>query len=186
VSNKRDGGTSENIFQEKHHALQLYDYHVWANKKVFDRFNELPQDLYHKEIQNVFPSLSKVMAHIYIVDNLWLSVMRGDSFAEIMALVGRLPEETETKSLEEMESMFSDLSGRYKAFLMSQEDLDRTVSCEHPQYGRLETRLSELVQHVGTHGTYHRGNITSMLRQLGHPGVPTDYIIYLYAMNTSG
>ncbi|MFC0332820.1 DinB family protein [Paenibacillus sepulcri] len=26
------------------------------------------------------------------------------------------------------------------------------------------------------HGTYHRGNITAILRQLGHPGTPTDYV----------
>ncbi|MEK3724277.1 DinB family protein [Paenibacillus sp. FSL H8-0034] len=48
-------------------------------------------------------------------------------------------------------------------------------------HDKLNVPLVELVQHVVNHGTYHRGNITAMLRQLGHKGVPTDYIFYLYA-----
>lgn len=33
---------------------------------------------------------------------------------------------------------------------------------------------------IVNHGTYHRGNLTVMLRQLGRSGVSTDYIFYLY------
>jgi uncharacterized damage-inducible protein DinB len=36
------------------------------------------------------------------------------------------------------------------------------------------------MQHVVNHGTYHRGNITAMLRQLGSKGISTDFIFYLY------
>ncbi|MEC5258611.1 DinB family protein [Bacillus amyloliquefaciens] len=28
------------------------------------------------------------------------------------------------------------------------------------------------------HGTYHRGNISAMLHQMGYKGVPTDYIFF--------
>jgi uncharacterized damage-inducible protein DinB len=37
-----------------------------------------------------------------------------------------------------------------------------------------------MILHVVNHGTYHRGNITAMLRQMGYASVPTDYGIYLY------
>jgi uncharacterized damage-inducible protein DinB len=53
------------------------------------------------------------------------------------------------------------------------------MTIEHPQYGRLDTSISEIVQHVVNHGTYHRGNLTAMLRQQGHPGIATDYLFYL-------
>ncbi|MFC7393779.1 DinB family protein [Scopulibacillus cellulosilyticus] len=167
----------------KHQALQQYDYHLWANKRVFEHIKELPSDIYHKEIQSVFPSISEVLVHIYTVDTLWLSVMSGESFDQIKALVERLQGETKGKTIEEMETMFSGISKQYKAFFDGQKDLDKEITCEHPQFGRLETRLSELVQHVVNHGTYHRGNITAMLRQFGYSGVPTDYIFYLYEVN---
>ncbi|MFP7736621.1 DinB family protein [Priestia aryabhattai] len=167
-----------------HHSLELYDYHVWANKKIFDRLKELSEDIYEKEIQSVFPSISKVMAHIYVVDNLWLDFMSGKKFDEVYALADQLREQMETKRIEEVETMFFDLSEQYKAFLDRQEDMETAIVLETRFAGRLVTRLSDLVQHVVNHGTYHRGNITAMLRQLGHPGVMTDYVLYLYERDT--
>ncbi|MCY8235465.1 DinB family protein, partial [Priestia endophytica] len=100
-----------------HHSLKLYDYHVWANQKIFDRLKELSEDIYEKEIQSVFPSISKVMAHIYVVDNLWLDIISGKEFDEVYALADRLKEQMEKKRIEEVETMFFDLSEQYKAFL---------------------------------------------------------------------
>lgn len=166
----------------KHHLLRLYDYHIWANQKVFGHLKELPQNIYHKEIQSVFSSISEVIVHIYITDTIWLGIMAGDSFDDIVKLGNQLREKTKGKSIEEIETMFVDLSGQYKAFFDRQENLDQAVFPEHPHFGRLETNLFELVQHVVNHGTYHRGNVTAMLRQLGHPGVMTDYVLYLFEM----
>lgn len=164
----------------KHHALQLYSYQVWANKRVFQHLKEYSNEIYTKEIHSVFPSLSEVLAHLHIVDTLWLGVMRGDSFDDIMSLVNRINEEVKNKSLEEMETMFADKAEQYKKFFDGQEDLDKVITIEHPSLGKLEACLSDLIQHVVNHGTYHRGNITAMIRQIGYPGVPTDYIFYLY------
>ncbi|TWE01002.1 putative damage-inducible protein DinB [Neobacillus bataviensis] len=169
----------------KPHALQLYDYHVWANQRVFEHLKELPKDIYHKEIQSVFSSISEVVAHIYATDTIWLWVMSGDSFDEIAKSRTQLRESTKGKGMDEMQRMFFTLSERYKAFFDRQENLDQSISPEHPVFGRLETNFFELVQHVVNHGTYHRGNITAMLRQLGYSGVMTDYVVYLYAMNTN-
>lgn|SRR5579875_62102 len=164
----------------KHHALQQYDYHVWANRKMFNRLNELPKDVYVKEIQSVFPSIAEVLVHMYVADNVWLGVIRGDSFEEISAAAGRSTEEVKGKCIEEIEKAYSELAEKYKTYLEEKENLDESISPEHPKFGRLNTRISELIQHVVNHGTYHRGNITAMLRQLGYAGPPTDYILYLY------
>lgn len=166
-----------------HNLLQLYDYHVWANKKVLGHLKELPKDIYHKEIQSVFSSISEVIVHIYITDTIWLGIMSGDSYDDIIRGGNQLRESTKGKSLEEMEGMFVNLSRQYQAFFEAQGNLDQAIFPEHPKFGRLETNLFELVQHVVNHGTYHRGNVTAMLRQLGHPGVMTDYVLYLFERN---
>ena len=56
---------------------------------------------------------------------------------------------------------------------------------QHPKLGTLESTYADIILHVVNHGTYHRGNVTAMLRQLGHPGVPTDYVYYLYEKRES-
>lgn len=65
-------------------------------------------------------------------------------------------------------------------------DLDKSMTITHPRYGRLDTRFSDILQHVVNHGTYHRGNITAMLRQLGYSGIPTDFVFYLFKQQSRG
>ncbi|KKI90077.1 hypothetical protein WQ54_23465 [Bacillus sp. SA1-12] len=167
----------------KQQTIQLYDYHVWANQKIFEHLKELPSSIFDQEIQSVFPSISKVMVHVYLTDITWLGVMSNKSYHEIAEQTNQLRETVNGKSLEEMETLYSDLSTEMKAFF-EQYDYGQGIFPEHPTYGRLDTNLFELVQHVVNHGTYHRGNITAMLRQLGYQGIGTDYVFYLYLKKT--
>lgn len=167
-------------------AIQLYDFHKWSNIRVFSRLKELPKELYTNEIESVFPSLSHVMVHMYLTDALWLKVIKRDSFERIMAYLGEAQKETENRSMEELERMFAKLANEYELFLKDNRDAERAFTIEHPMYGKLETNVFELVQHVANHGTYHRGNITAMLRQQGVPGVSLDYVIYLYEKRKDG
>ncbi|MBN2731467.1 MAG: damage-inducible protein DinB [Balneolaceae bacterium] len=166
----------------KNHAIQQYDYHRWANTRFFDHLKELPDEVYDQEIQSVFSTISEVITHIYQTDGMWLSVMAGDPFEKTMSVINQLKEKSANQSLDQMQKLYAELAKQYKAFLNEQDDLDQSMSIEHPKYGSLETSIAQLVKHVVNHGTYHRGNITAMLRQQGHAGVPTDYIFYLYEM----
>jgi uncharacterized damage-inducible protein DinB len=51
---------------------------------------------------------------------------------------------------------------------------------DNPFAGIRQTRLSEIVLQVTNHGTYHRGNISTMLRQLGHASAMNDYALFWY------
>ncbi|MET1178579.1 DinB family protein [Peribacillus simplex] len=163
----------------------MYDYHVWANNKFFVRLKELPRDIYDREIQSVFSSIAETLVHIYTADTIWLGVIRENSMDEIQASIIQAQEKTKDKGLKEMETLFYELSKKYQDFFKNESDFDKGIFPEHPQYGRLETYLSELIQHVVNHGTYHRGNLTAMIRQQGYSSVPTDYVFYLYEINST-
>jgi uncharacterized damage-inducible protein DinB len=169
-------------FQMTHFALQFYDFNVWANKQIFKRLNELPKDAYRQEVQSVFSSISSVLAHVYLSDLGWIEVFSGKSMNHALMLAEQLKEETESKGLEEMETLFLELSERYISFLNQKQILDKSLVIENPS-GDMKTSVSDLVPHVVNHGTYHRGNITAMLRQMGYASVSTDYGIYLYLKN---
>lgn len=162
-------------------TLKMYEYHVWANGVIIDRLKELPEDIYHKEIQTGFSSVSKVLSHIYLVDSGWFDIISGKSMDEAFQSADQLREKVETKSIEEMETIFIDLSKKYKVFLNLQEDRDKEIKVNNPYAGLLETSISESLLHVVTHGAYHRGNIATMLRQMGHTSVMQDYGLYLYS-----
>ncbi|SMO45915.1 DinB family protein [Fodinibius sediminis] len=164
----------------KHKAKQQYDYHHWANNRLLKHLHHLPGEVYSKQVNSVFATVAEVITHIYRTDGMWLSVMTGDPLEETMVLIKQHEQEVEGQDLGGMETLYTAMSNKYESFFRSQEDLDVILSIEHPKYGKLECSIAELVQHVVNHGTYHRGNITAMLRQQGHPGVPTDYVFYLY------
>src|SRR5690625_355434 len=164
----------------KHPSFQLYNYHKWANNKIITHLKELPEEVYSQELKSVFPSIQIVLQHIYQTDGMWLSVMSGDDFSQTMEKIELLKEKSEKKSLADTEIFYSGFNEQFEDFLTSHPDPDKKMTISHPRYGDITTTVSQLVSHVVNHGTYHRGNITAMLRQQGHAGVPTDYIFYLY------
>ena len=39
--------------------------------------------------------------------------------------------------------------------------------------------MEQILQHVVNHSTYHRGQLTTLLRQLGAATSPTDFLVYI-------
>ncbi|AIK39743.1 dinB family protein [Bacillus pseudomycoides] len=169
----------------KQYMIKQFDYHTWANKRILEHLRELPKEVYYQEVQSVFPSIEKVLIHIYVVDCVWLHILNGKSMAEALQVGKELQEQVENKTMDELKSLFHKVTQQYKVFLDKQKDMNQVILLDNPYAGRLKTSVSELVQHVVNHGTYHRGNITAMLRQLGYPSTMTDFVFYLHAEQKS-
>ncbi|MFD2369038.1 DinB family protein [Brevibacillus sp. GCM10020057] len=163
-----------------HDSLRLYDYHVWANEKVFQRLREVPPQTCEQEIQSVFPSILQTLKHMLQTEHVWLLAMKGESFDQIRQTVGKLSQQLEGKGLDALHAGFAEAAEAYREFL-STIDLDATTSYSHPAMGTLTAPYRDILTHVVNHGTYHRGNISAMLRQLGHAGASHDFIYYLFA-----
>src|SRR5699024_12869163 len=159
-------------------AIKEYHYHSWANNRFFEHLQALPDELYEKLVESVFSSVSEVIAHIYKVDQVWLSVMAGEPLEQNIKMFKKAQKKAEGKSLHAIEKLYLELSDQYAAFF-DEQDLDEVITTEHPQYGKLEESVAEVVQHVVNHGSHHRGNITAMLLQQGHARVPTGCILYV-------
>jgi uncharacterized damage-inducible protein DinB len=121
-----------------HQAMKLYNYHVWANRKVIDHVKGLPEEIFTKQIQSVFSLIQEVMTHILIADHIWLGAIREDGYDQIMGTINRLREETKEMTLAEIEAGYLGISNEYARFLSEKEDLDRPLTVEHPSYGRLD------------------------------------------------
>jgi uncharacterized damage-inducible protein DinB len=161
---------------------QIIDYHLWANRLVFKHIKELPNGVCFHEVQSVFPSLYDTLFHMYQVDFVWLKVINGDSFEKIVEDINQLKAENLERSLEKLVGNHLQLGDKYLDFLSNLDNLHENITVHHPAFGTLKTSYFELLQHVANHGTYHRGNITAILRQLGYKGIPTDYVYYLFEM----
>ncbi|MFF0831194.1 DinB family protein [Brevibacillus sp. NPDC003359] len=164
-----------------HYAKTMCDFNAWANQTLIKRLKELPEGVYEQEIQSVFPTLAKVMEHIYFVDQGWLLILQGMDMQTALNEAWQKEKELTGKSLEEVEQMYAELVEQFRAFLSQEEDLERRIVLDNPYTRVRDTSLAEIIMQVANHGTYHRGNITAMLRQMGYPSVMTDYALYWYA-----
>jgi len=66
--------------------------------------------------------------------------------------------------------------------MMQEEDCSITVMLDvnNPWSGPRETTFEEILLHVANHGTYHLGNITTMLRQQNESSLMMDYSLFWY------
>ncbi|HDR7613557.1 hypothetical protein M2E15_2380 [Bacillus mycoides] len=162
------------------HAKNMYKYHLWANKVLLERIKELPSNVLYKEANSSYPNIAQTFSHIYVVDVMWLQVLKGIGMQEALEASMALLEKTNLYSVDEFIKYFEELASQYEEWMNSQKDLEQKINLNNPWSGARETAYSEIVFHVANHGTYHRGNITTMLRQQGHASTMNDLALYWY------
>ncbi|MBT2292127.1 damage-inducible protein DinB [Paenibacillus albidus] len=124
--------------------------------------------------------------HIYVIDRGWMSYFTSGGVPEmheeyverLMCSISAIVEETKDKRIEELGERMAELAGQLHQFI----DQHDNIEVVYPS-GTFSARCVDYIQHLVNHGTYHRGNVTAMLRQLGHAGTPTDYGYYLYTLS---
>jgi uncharacterized damage-inducible protein DinB len=62
---------------------------------------------------------------------------------------------------------------------LSDARLGVRLSYENLQGERWEYTLADMMRHVVTHSTYHRGQAAALLRLLGHTPPPTDLLVFI-------
>lgn len=162
------------------HAKNMYKYHVWANKVLLERIKELPNNVLYEEVSSSYPNIAQTFSHIYVVDVMWLQVLKGMDMQEALEASIVILEKANSYSLDEFVKYFEELALQYEEWMTSQRDFEQKINLNNPWSGARETAYSEILFHVANHGTYHRGNITTMLRQLGYASTMNDFCLYWY------
>ncbi|TMV53138.1 damage-inducible protein DinB [Paenibacillus mesophilus] len=162
------------------HPAVMYNYHAWATQTLLGRIKELPSSVLQQEVNTSFSTISEAFAHIYAIDKCWLQVLSGTSMPKALDECLPLQQEIVRYSVDDFANAFSELAEQYRAWFRSQNDLEQTIVLENPYAETRNIRLSEIVLQAVNHGTYHRGNISTMLRQLGHASAMNDYSLYWY------
>lgn len=149
----------------------LYRYNSWANHRALDASASLSAAQFTQNVVSSFSSVRDTLAHIMHAEWLWLERWQGrssgfpsDQFADLASLRAR------------WQKIDADLG----AFILklSAADLERVVEYKNTKGNAFANPMGQMLQHVVNHGTYHRGQITTMLRQLGATPATTDLIAF--------
>jgi len=147
----------------------LYDYNAWANRREMDAASALSNEQFTKQLGSSFSSVRDTLAHIFGAEWVWLERFQGRWPAS-------LPDAAQFATLAGLREAWLEHEGRLLNFVggLKQEDLDRVMEYKTLKFGTYSNPLWQSMQHLVNHGTYHRGQITTMLRQLGAQPILTD------------
>ena len=153
----------------------LYDYHRWANRRLFEVAAGLGAEAVTRAVGRQFstPTIRGMFAHLYGADWVWLQRWKGSS-------PSRLPGDADFATLADLRSRWDALETEQRAFVdgLSATDLGRTVEYANTEGKRLQATLAPLLQHVVNHGTHHRSEIATMITMIS--GSPPDTGINTY------
>jgi uncharacterized damage-inducible protein DinB len=159
----------------------LVDYHYWARDRLLAALEALTPEQYNRDLGSSFKSIRETVTHIYAAEWAWherwqghspTALITADRFADLPALRAAWQEN------EQKIRAFVDALGDGGVARIIEYRLFSGQSGASPVW--------QMVQHVVNHASYHRGQITTMLRQVGaQPPKPLDMIAY-YRVQASG
>ena len=170
---ERNGGRSAEPLDPPTLRL-LYDYNSWANRRMLDACAALSAEQFTRDLRSSFASVRDTAAHIYGAEWLWLERFHERS-------PSALPTPADFPDLAALRVRWEELGKNLLTFVGSQSaaDLARVYEFRTTRGVVYPSALWPALQHVPNHGTYHRGQVAAMLRQLGAKPNFTD-LIYFY------
>ena len=137
----------------------LVDYHYWARDRMFEALALLTTEQFTQHVSNSFPSVRDTVVHLYTADWGWLLLWQGE----------KLPPPTPPEGFPDLASIqaaWREQERKVRGFMETLEE--GAVSAFWPT-----------LLHLINHGSYHRGQVTTLLWQLGvKPPKSQDMIIF--------
>jgi len=143
-------------------------YNIWANNRLINNLLEQNDELLIRELVGSYPTIRATILHIWFGEIGWLSRLNGKGWeaSKVTKFSG---------TNKELFLAWQHTSEEFKNFVAKAE-LEKEIQFEH-KGEKFSIPTQEIIQTVFNHGSYHRGQIVMMMRQLGITKISqTDYI----------
>lgn len=152
----------------------LLDFHYWARTRILDAVGELTPEQYTCDLKSSFPSVRDTLVHLLSAEENWYLRWQG------VTPTGML-DPSAFPDVESLRGAWSAHEAKMRQFVadLGEEGVHRELDYRTLTGLASRSAMWEMIQHVVNHGTYHRGQVTTMLRQLGaSPAKSVDLIAY--------
>jgi uncharacterized damage-inducible protein DinB len=159
---------------------QLFDYNAWANNRALEAAAQLPDEQFTKPLGSSFSSVRDTLVHICGAEWIWLERFLGNSPSSI-------PNNSSIQTVAALREHWNPQAEKLLAFAhgVTQADLDRVFEYKTLNFGIYKNPLWQSLQHLANHGTYHRGQVATMIRQLGAKPILTDLMHFYRERSTA-
>jgi uncharacterized damage-inducible protein DinB len=150
----------------KNYFIELGDYNIWANDLVHSWFANITDEQWEQPITSSFKSIAETTVHTAGAEKIWLERLNKVEKPTFLT--------AEFKgSKQDAIDVWKKTSQGLKSFI---ENFDETKLQTSMKFKRVDGNTYELLHyqvlaHVFNHSTYHRGQLVTMLRQVGFTGM---------------
>jgi uncharacterized damage-inducible protein DinB len=149
----------------------LFAYDAWANRRMLEACGVLSPEQFTRDLGSSFRSVRDTLAHILGAEWLWLERFLGRTPSS-------LPSADQYPDLATLSARWTQFESELLSYVngLSAADLERRFDYRDTKGNPHSFLLWQALQHLANHGTYHRGQVTTMFRQLGAKPIGTDMI----------
>ncbi len=153
---------------------RLFAYNRWSTLRLLDAAEVLAPHELTRDLKSSFPSVLATFVHMLGAERIWLERWKGTSPAGF-------PDASGLDSVRALRDRWDVLWQEQQRLLEGLGESGRTRPLSFKTFKGDPDRqpLGELMRHAVNHGTYHRGQVVTMLRQLGRTPPATDYVRWL-------
>jgi uncharacterized damage-inducible protein DinB len=153
---------------------QYAAYNIWASQKIIEVILSLPEEKQLAEVPSSFNSLYKTVLHMWDAESIWWQRLK---------LHERIirPSENFNGSMKDVSNGLLNQSKQWEEWISNASDLSIEHVFQYQTFDGTQYKQPtwQMLQHVLNHGTYHRGQLINILRQLGVEKMPqTDFILW--------
>jgi uncharacterized damage-inducible protein DinB len=154
-------------------VLRLCAYHHWAADRLLDAFAPVTAVQLDAPWGGSFATGRALLRHVVGADRVWVTRWTGTSLTSI-------PEFPAAYSGADFRREWEQVKADQSRYLTALEPaaLDRPLTYVNLEGEQATFRFVDVVVHVVNHGTYHRGQLAHLLRDLGATPPSTDYLIF--------
>jgi uncharacterized damage-inducible protein DinB len=150
----------------KQNFIELADYHVWANGMVCNWIDHISDGQWIQPVVSSFPSIHETVLHVAAAENIW--VQRLKKYTEFENLTKSFK-----GSKDELIKKWKELSQGFREFIENfpEESFSEKLAFKNILGVPHNQPYWQLFMHIINHSTYHRGQLVTMLRQVGYTDI---------------
>jgi len=158
------------VFTDTNLLLRKARFMHWGDKRVLAAAKAVDEAEYYRDRGISFGSLHNLLVHAMGAQWIWLERWKGNS-------PPRLVNHTDYPTREGLQDSWPVLHGEFYDFIAAQtpQSLGRAVTYKNSRGMEFTLPLEELILHTLDHGTYHRGQVNTLIKLAGGEPVSVNY-----------
>jgi len=154
--------------------LQLSGYNTWANQQLLEFIQQLPPEKQTQTLASSFDSFLKTIVHMWDAESIWWQRIKLSERISVPSASFQGDLNEAANHLMQQNKVWAEWVTNAQEHMFQHEFIYMNTRRE-----QFKQPVFQVLLQVFNHGTYHRGQLVTMLRQLGVEKIPqTDFIVW--------